>query len=83
MTATAPPAEGPVHLALDVRRRDLERPVEARDLDDGTNGLLHLPCVVAGAVRADLALSPGAAATFAAGALPDGRPLALEVRLLP
>jgi hypothetical protein len=79
LTPTVSPAGDRVHLALEVRRRDLRAEPAVRRLDDPVNGTVHLPDAEVTTVRADLGLADGETATLAAGVLPDGRQVVLDV----
>ena len=79
LTPTVSPTGDRVHLALEVRRRDLRAKPAVRRLDDPVNGTVHLPDTEVATVRADLGLADGETATLAAGVLPDGRQVVLDV----
>ncbi len=50
-----------------------------RRLEDRVNGTVHLPDRESTTVRADLDLVPGERVELAAGSLPDGRAITLDV----
>ena len=50
-----------------------------RRLEDPVNGTVHLPDQVLTTVRADFDLRTGESVLLAGGALPDGRPITLDV----
>lgn len=50
-----------------------------RRLEDRINGTVHLSDAISTTVRADLDLVPGVVVPLAGGALPDGRPITLDV----
>lgn len=82
LRAEACPAPGAPGLSLDLqvhRRRLLEEPATRR-YGDLVNGVGHFPRYVDDVLSADLAPGGEEPLLLDFGALPDGRPLRLEVR---
>jgi hypothetical protein len=79
-----PAPVGPgVRVALEVHRQHLLEDPDSRPYGDPICGVGHFPRAALDVLQADLVLFPARPVVLAAGALPDGRPLRLEIRVLP
>lgn len=68
-----------MHLGLELRHAGLHAELAVRRLDDPVNGAVHLPDRTHGTLSVDVDLAPGEKTVLAAGSLPDGRPVVLDV----
>jgi len=70
-----------IELEIDAQLQRVGAKPETRDLADGTNGIVHLATLHRPFVRSEVVVGWRETVTLAAGTLPDGRALTLEVRV--
>ncbi len=70
-----------IELEIDAQLQGLGAKPETRDLADGTNGIVELTQLHRPFVRSEVVVGWNEPVSIAAGELPDGRALTLEVRV--